>query len=103
MGIQVLVETINENDLTQILNYYNLNKLPNEQPLELLDRYEGGFKINIDNIMDKFCDDNKRIKQLRWNRGFLVSHYYIPFTKSEEKLLFDALAHVLGNEIVIYN
>lgn len=101
MPLQVLLDTITSQQMTDILEYYNMNKLPSEQPLELLDRFEGGFKINIEGFYDKFCDDNKKIKQLRWNNGYLVSGYYVSFTKTEEKLLYDALVYVLGNTNVV--
>lgn len=103
MTIKVLLQSIEQAKLQQILDHYNKNKLDVEQPLELLDRCEGGFKINIDYMNDKFCDDNKKIKQLRWNNGFLVSQYYIPFSKLEEKRLYDALVHVLGVQFVLNN
>ena len=61
------------------------------------------IKINIENIIDPMCDDNKKIKQLRWNNGYLVSQYYISFSKTEEKLLYDALVSVLGIDNVLYN
>ena len=101
MPIQVLLDTITSQQMTDILDYYNKNKLPNEQPLEKLDRIEGGFKINIDYMINELCDDNKKIKQLRWNDGFLLSQYYKSFTKTEEKLLYDALVSVLGNAYVV--
>jgi hypothetical protein len=103
MRIQVLLPSIELYQLSDILEYYNKNKLPEEQPLELLDRVEGGFQINIENMIHVMCDDNKKIKQLRWNNGYLVPQYYISFTKKEEELLYNALVNVLGSNNVLYN
>jgi hypothetical protein len=101
MTIKLLSENIPYNDLENIINYYN-NKLPNEELLELLDRYEGGFKINITSMKNELCDDNQKIKQLRWNNGYLISKNYIGFNKNEEKLLFEAMVHILGINNVLY-
>ena len=50
MPIKVLVDTICAEDIQRILDFYNAyaqNKSVDSQPLELLDRYEGGFQISI--------------------------------------------------------
>jgi hypothetical protein len=104
MPIKVLLDTICAEYMQRILDYYNacaLNKSANSEPLHRLDRYEGGFKINIPEMKDVNCDDNKKIKQLRWHRGFLVSSCYIGFDDDEEELLYTSLVHVLGQENVI--
>ena len=54
-------------------------------------------------MKDLLCDDNQKIKQLRWHNSCLVSQSYIRFNKEEETLLYNALAHILGNENVSYN
>jgi len=102
MPIKVSLDNILNSDLDNIINYYNNNKLPNDEKLEILDRYEGGFKINIDYMKNELCDDNKKIKQLRWNNKYLISKNYIGFTETEEKLLFEAMAHILGINNVLY-
>jgi hypothetical protein len=53
-------------------------------------------------MKDINCDDNKKIKQLRWHRGYLVSSYYIGFDNDEEELLYTSLVHVLGQDNVIH-
>jgi len=45
--IKVLIDNIEPGKLQQILDYYNNNKDVNEAPLQILDRAEGGFKIDI--------------------------------------------------------
>ena len=105
MPIKVLLDTICDEDMQRILDYYNANaqnKHGHIEPLELLDRYEGGFQISIPEMKDVNCDDNKKIKQLRWHRGYLVSSYYIGFDNDEEELLYTSLVHVLGQDNVIH-
>jgi len=53
-------------------------------------------------MKDVNCDDNEKIKQLRWHRGYLVSNYYIGFNNDEEELLYTSLVHVLGQDNVTY-
>lgn len=100
MQIKVLVDIIEYEDLQKILEYYNSNKSIDEEPLEVLDRCEGGFKIAIPYMKDIMCDENRKIKQLRWSKGYLVSQY-INFTEKEQILLYDSLVYALGNENVI--
>ena len=105
MPIKVRVNTICDEDMQRILDYYNAyvqNNPGHSEPLELLDRYEGGFQISIPEMKDVSCDDNKKIKQLRWHRGYLVSGYYIGFDANEEELLYTSLVHVLGQDNVIH-
>jgi hypothetical protein len=101
MPIKVLVDTICDEDIQRILDYYNQYKPVHSERLELLDRYEGGFQISIPEMKHINCDNNKKIKQLRWHRGFLVSGYYIGFDGDEEELLYTSLVHVLGQDNVI--
>jgi len=103
MRIKVLLPSIHNDKITEILEYYNKNKLPDEEPLKLLNRYEGGFRINLRDMKDVMCDANMKIKQLRWSNGYLVSQSYIPFDKEEEVLLYNALVHSLGQDNVLYN
>lgn len=101
MTIKVLTRSIEKNKLQLVLDYYNINKEPTEEPLELLDRCEGGFKINISYLKQQQGDENNKIKQVRWKKGCLTSNGYISFKEKEKMLLYEALAHVLGKEKVI--
>jgi hypothetical protein len=101
MQIKVLVDIIEYEDLQKILDYYNSNKSIDEEPLEVLDRCEGGFKIAIPYMKDIMCDMNRKIKQLRWSKKYLVPETYINFTEKEQILLYDSLVYALGNENVI--
>ena len=100
MTIKVLLDTIDHDDFQRILDYYNTHKSVNDEPLERLQRYEGGFQISIPNMKDAMCDANLKIKQLRWNKGCLVSNMFYGFDDNEEELLFNSLVHVLGQENV---
>jgi hypothetical protein len=95
MPIKVFVETISYEELQDVLDYYNATKSIDEEPLELLDRCEGGFQIKISHMKNIHCDENRKIKQLRWSKGYLVSQY-INFTQQEQNLLYDSLVYVLG-------
>jgi len=99
MPIKVFVETISYEELQNILDYYNATKPIDEEPLELLYRCEGGFQIKISHMKNIHCDENRKIKQLRWSKGYLVSQY-INFTKQEHDLLYDSLVYVLGTNNV---
>lgn len=101
MTIKVLTRSIEKNKLQLVLDYYNINKEPTEEPLELLDRCESGFKINISYLKQQQGDENNKIKQVRWKKGCLTSNGYISFKEKEKMLLYEALAHVLGKEKVI--
>lgn len=102
MPIKVLVSSIDNNELNKILDFYNSNKDANEEPLELLDRAEGGFQIRIPNMKNLDCDPNKNIKQLRWSKGYLVRHdFYRKFTEKEEILLYKALHFGLDGNVLL--
>ena len=45
MPIKVLIESIDMDDINKIIEFYNKNKPLENEPLEILDRCEGGFKI----------------------------------------------------------
>ena len=97
MTIKVDVDTISHEDIQKVIEYYNQNKPVDEQPISWLDRYEGGFQISLPHMTEVMCDDNKKIKQLRWHKQCLVAGFYIGFTDSEEQLLYKSLVHVLGD------
>ena len=100
MTIKVLLDTIDNSDFQRILDYYNTHKSVDDELLQRLQRYEGGFQISIPHMKDVMCDSNLKIKQLRWNKGCLVSNMYHGFDDNEEELLFKSLVHVLGQENV---
>jgi hypothetical protein len=101
MQIKVLIDTINSDDIQKILDYYNQNKSLDDEPLQRLDRFEGGFQICLPEMKDVMCDSNKKIKQLRWHNGYLVSFYYIGFNDNEQDLLYRSLIQALGEENVM--
>jgi hypothetical protein len=103
MPIKVLQDSISFDNAQKILDYYNEHKNVDDEPLEELDRYEGGFKINITGMKDIKCDDNQKIKQLRWHNRFLLNFNYIGFNIEENNLLYNSLAAVLGQENVEYH
>lgn len=100
LKIRVLVPIIVYDDLQKILNHYNATKSIDEEPLELLDRCEGGFQIVIPHMKGIKCDANRKIKQLRWNKRYLDSYNYINFTEKELTLLYNSLCKVLGKNNV---
>jgi hypothetical protein len=100
MPIKVSVSSISNEELQLILDYYNSHKDILEEPLELLNRCEGGFQIAIPYMKNQQTDANNKVKQVRWNRGYLLSTKYIHFKNHEELLLYQSLAHVLGEKNV---
>ena len=99
MPIFVDVNTI---DYGLVLDYYNTHKKESEPKLERLDRLEGGFQIQIPE-KDR-CNSNQKIRQLRWNRKWLIPKQGYPYFEDEQELLLvEALKYVLGDEIVLYN
>lgn len=101
MQIKVFVDEIDNETIQKVLNYYNSNKLDDEEPLQILDRCEGGFKIQISYMKNQMCNENDKIKQLRWHRKYLTSKSYIDFKYKEKMLLYEALVNVLGSDNVL--
>lgn len=105
--IRVLFNPINAGETKKlILEYYNKYKDTDENPLELLDRSEGGFKIDIPPeqwIKDSYVNENDKIRQLRWSQGRLVSANYIGFTPKQYMLLFDALVYAMPGNVILEN
>lgn len=100
--IQVNVDTI---DYSPIIDYYNSHKLNNEQPLQILNRYEGGFEIKLDeNSMKEYnnnnlSDSNFRIRQLRWSNRCLVTYTLSNrFTHYQLNLLYDSIKNTIGDK-----
>jgi hypothetical protein len=100
MTIKVLVREINAEHIKKIVDYYNSKKMDNEEPLEPLNRCEGGFQIKLSYMKNQQCDPNNKIKQLRWSRGYLSPMKYISFTYNEQTLLYEALVHTIGEKNV---
>jgi hypothetical protein len=101
MPIKVLVDSINKDTFQKILDYYNSNKPSDEEPLERLDRCEGGFQIKIASKKDIICDENEKIRQLRWSKGYLLPMFYIGFTEKQEILLYEALVYGLNGNVIL--
>jgi len=101
MTIEVIIDSFSYDEQKQIIDYYNNHKQPDEEPLEQLDRAEGGFKIKIAHLKNIDCDENKKIKQLRWDKKRLVEKIYMGFNENEEKLLYESMVQILGSENVI--
>jgi hypothetical protein len=101
MTIKVVIDSFSFEELKQIIDYYNNHKQPDEEPLEELNRAEGGFKIQITELKGGDYNENKKIKQLRWDKKSLVPKGNIGFTENEEKLLHESMVQILGNENVI--
>lgn len=102
MLIKVLVDRISYAD---VLEYYNSHKPEDEEPLQILDRFEGGFKIDIPHLKDdKSLYPNSKIRQLRWWCGFLKSAGFIGFTENQTVILYESLVHALGeNNVLLIN
>ena len=103
MLIRVFAETINRETFQKILDYYNNNKSEDEESLERLDRFEGGFQIKIKNMENKYTDENNKIRQLRWANGALVSGLHIGFTEKQYLLLYESLVYALGGNVLLEN
>jgi hypothetical protein len=101
MTIKVLFESYTEDEYDKVLNYYNSNKSENDQPLEKLDRCEGGFMIKKEYSSSSKNDENDSIKQLRWNAKYLVPYKnYSSFSEAEEELLYKSLFEVFREKVI---
>jgi hypothetical protein len=82
----------------KVIAEYNRNKPNNWQPLEKLDRVEGGFQINIPDI-SIMNDANDRIKQVRWHKMSLrTRNRDIPFSDEETILLYKSMETIFGKD-----
>lgn len=99
--IKVKVDIIEENKNQEIVKKYNEVKPPNWPPLQILDRAEGGFQIEIPEKKDIKCaNQNDKIKQLRWRNKALVGYSRYPtFNQVELLLLLRAMSSVLGDNV----
>ena len=99
--IKVKIEVIKENENQEIVKKYNEVKPPNWPPLQILERAEGGFQIEIPGKKDIKCgNENDKIKQLRWRNKALVGYSRYPtFNQVELQLLLRAMCSVLGDNV----
>lgn len=77
-----------------IIEYYNFHKEKDEEPLEALDRMEGGFYIFLPkpiNYNNGYIDFNDTVRQLRWSRNTLHSIGFINFTDKQIMLLYESM------------
>lgn len=101
MTIKVTFGSYSKDEFNKVLDYYNSNKSKNDQPLQKLDRCEGGFMIEKE-YSSSFSDANDNIKQLRWEKKCLVPYKnYSSFSNYEEQLLYQSLIHVFGKDNII--
>jgi hypothetical protein len=101
MPIKVSVDSIDKDTFQKILDYYNNNKSEDEELLEHLQRAEGGFQIRIPSKQSLICDENEKIRQLRWNKKYLLPGFYIGFTEKQEFLLYESLVNALGGNVIL--
>lgn len=99
--IKVKLDVIEENKNQEIVKIYNEIKPPTWPPLQILDRAEGGFQIEIPEKKDIKCaNQNDKIKQLRWRNKALVGYSRYPtFNQVELQLLLRAMSSVLGDNV----
>lgn len=85
-----------------IIEYYNQNKPPDWNPIEKLNRLEGGFQIKMEDFdYNRSLDVNQRIKQVRWHKQQLITPIAMfGFTVKEEYLLYQSFLHVHGEHEV---
>jgi hypothetical protein len=102
MPIKVNTPTIKCEDFVKILEFYNEHKPTDAEPLERLNRAEGGFQINAKKAVPH-PEPNNNIRQLRWFYQRLVGYdTYNTLTKEEEGLLYKSLKSVLGENMVVW-
>jgi hypothetical protein len=101
--IKVKIDVIKQNENQEIVEKYNELKPANWQPLEILQRAEGGFQIEIPDKKNVKCtNQNDKIKQLRWmNKTLVCRNSYIGFNHVELQLLFRAMHSVLGDNVYL--
>lgn len=99
--IKVKVNVIKTNENQEIIEKYNKIKPPNWPSLEILQRAEGGFQIEIPEKKNIRCaNQNDKIKQLRWmNKALVCRGCYTAFNEKEMQLLFRAMHSVLGDDV----
>jgi hypothetical protein len=104
MTIKVLTDSIDLTIMKKILKIFNEKKEKNDNPLEILNRCEGGFMIKKINYDQLSGDENTKIKQLRWQNNYLKPfRNYIGFDLQEELLLYSCMKEVLGKDVINEN
>ena len=100
MPIKVAKHKITQNEIKDIIEFYNANKPQSETTLQYFSCKEGGFRLVPIGSRDTYRTTNLH-KQLRWYRNVLVSYYNYPgFSEEEEQLLFQAMSITLGPQNV---
>ncbi len=101
--IKVKNDVIKHNETLEILKKYNELKPANWPPLEILQRAEGGFQLEIPEKKHIKCaNQNDKIKQLRWmNKTLVCRNSYLAFNHVELQLLFRAMHSVLGDNVYL--
>jgi len=95
-NIKVCLDRISIETCEKICEYYNKRETQGE--LKMLDRFEGGFCVEIKKIESDL--ENEKIRQLRWSKKCLVSDGYIGLLDSEVDLLYESMENVLGVGVV---
>jgi hypothetical protein len=102
MQIKVNTPIIKHEDFVKILEFYNKHKPADAEPLERLDRAEGGFQINAKKAVPHH-EPNNNIRQLRWYYQRLVAYQqYNTLTTEEQDLLYKSMKNVLGEDAVVW-
>lgn len=102
--IKVNMNIITAAQYEKIIEKYNEIKPETWQPLQRLPRAEGGFQLEIPEKKHIKCNENQKIKQLRWNKKCLVPYKnYIGFNIRETELLFNTMKSVFGENVELEN
>ena len=96
--IKVTIDRINIECYEKICEYYNKEQI--HGPIERLNRFEGGFSVEIKKEERISSFENDRIRQIRWEKKTLISDKYIGLLEDEIELLYKAMKNVLGEEYV---
>lgn len=98
--IKVNFDVITPENYDEVCTFYNKEIPTNSNPLQKLNRIEGGFKILLDHFNDN-DDANLKIKQVRWKKKHLATEFHhFPFTDEETQRLFLSFQHVFGKDKV---
>lgn len=97
------VDVIKGYENQEIVKKFNEMKPPDWPPLEILQRAEGGFQIEIPEKKNIKCaNQNQKMKQLRWMNKTLVRYKnFISFNDVELQILYKAMHIVLGDNVYL--
>ena len=102
--IKVIMDIITAAQYEKIIEKYNEIKPETWQPLQRLPRAEGGFQLEMPEKKHIKCNENQKIKQLRWDKKCLVPYKnYIGFNVRETELLFNTMKSVFGENVTLEN